>query len=104
MTGRRSGTETSHEKQLLTVLRAVRKGDFSARMPGEEAGIAGRIGDTLNEIIELNERMTKELARVSNVVGKEGKVSERASLGTLTGSWGTSLESVNSIITDLVQP
>ncbi|MGF1964573.1 MAG: HAMP domain-containing protein, partial [Aulosira sp. DedVER01a] len=91
-------------KQLLRILNAVKKGDFSARMPIDQTGIAGKISDTLNDIIEQNERMAAELQRIGNVVGKDGKVSERASLGNVRGSWLSCVNSVNTLITDLVQP
>src|SRR6185437_15580176 len=60
--------------------------------------------DTFNEVIELNERMAKELERISRVVGKEGKIHQRASLGAVSGSWEQALTSVNTLIGDLVHP
>ncbi|MER3587824.1 MAG: hypothetical protein C4322_05565, partial [Mastigocladus sp. ERB_26_1] len=91
-------------KQLLRTLSAVKKGDFSARMPIDQTGMAGKIADTLNDIIEQNERLTAELQRIGNVVGKDGKISERASLGNVRGGWSACVDSVNTLITDLVQP
>ncbi|ALF53700.1 chemotaxis protein CheY [Nostoc piscinale CENA21] len=91
-------------KQLLKTLTAVKKGDFSVRMSVENTGLAGKIADTLNDIIDQNERMALELQRIGNVVGKEGKITERASLGTVRGSWSDCVNSVNTLITDLVQP
>src|SRR5262249_48897139 len=49
------------ERVLLAVLSAFKKGNFSVRLPAEWTGIAGRISDTLNDVIELNERMAREL-------------------------------------------
>ncbi|NMG05363.1 HAMP domain-containing protein [Brasilonema sp. UFV-L1] len=91
-------------KQLLKTLVAVKKGDFSARMPIDQTGMAGKISDTLNDIIEQNERLTAELQRISHVVGKDGRISERASLGNARGSWSDCVNSVNTLVTDLVQP
>jgi HAMP domain-containing protein/signal transduction histidine kinase/CheY-like chemotaxis protein len=91
-------------KQLLHVLSEVKRGNFSARMPIDQTGIAGKIADTLNDIIELNERTAAELERISTVVGKEGKLNERASLSGAKGSWQACFTSVNALITDLVQP
>ncbi|MEI1377325.1 response regulator [Nostoc sp. UHCC 0926] len=90
--------------QLLRTLNAVKQGDFSARMPIDHTGVAGKIADTLNDIIDHNERMAAELQRIGNVVGKEGKIAERASLGNVRGSWSDCVTSVNTLITDLVQP
>ncbi|MEH2198561.1 HAMP domain-containing protein [Nostoc sp.] len=90
--------------QLLRTLNAVKQGNFSARMPIDHTGVAGKIADTLNDIIDQNERMAAELQRIGNVVGKEGKIADRASLGDVRGSWSDCVTSVNTLITDLVQP
>ncbi|MEH2325169.1 MAG: HAMP domain-containing protein [Nostoc sp.] len=90
--------------QLLRTVNAVKQGDFSARMPIDHTGVAGKIADTLNDIIDQNERMAAELQRIGNVVGKEGKIADRASLGDVRGSWSDCVNSVNTLITDLVQP
>src|SRR5512132_3910440 len=92
------------ERMLLRTLTAIKKGDFRARMPVEFTGRQGRIADTLNDIIDLNERGTSEIERISTVVGKEGKLSARAQVPTANGQWVVLAESVNSLITDLVQP
>jgi len=89
---------------VLATLIAFKKGDFSVRLPVNQVGIAGKIADVLNDIFELNENMSKELARVSTAVGKEGRISKRASLAAGSGEWASCVESVNSLITDLVQP
>jgi HAMP domain-containing protein/CheY-like chemotaxis protein/signal transduction histidine kinase len=91
-------------RMLLHVLNAYRKGDFSVRMPGDQTGVAGKIADTLNEIIEMNERSARELDRVAKVVGKEGRLAQRANLPGAVGQWTSYSESVNSLIADLVQP
>ncbi len=96
--------EVLDTKQLLKTLVAVKKGNFSVRMPIEQTGMAGKIADTLNDIIDQNERMANELKRISIVVGKEGRITQRASLAAAGGSWTASIDSVNTLITDLVQP
>ena len=90
--------------QLLAVLSAVRKGDFSVKMPLTQVGIAGKISDALNDIIDLNRETTRELERVSQAVGKEGRITQRAHLQGAAGSWADSVDSVNTLIADLVQP
>ena len=71
------------ERQLLKVLMAIKKGDFSARMPIDKSGVAGKIADTLNDVIELNERMSREFERINTVVGKEGQDKQLAVLNDL---------------------
>jgi methyl-accepting chemotaxis protein len=92
------------QKQLLRVLMAVKKGDFTVRMPDDLTGTAGKIADTLNDIIDLNDRMSRELEHISTVVAKEGQITQRVSLGSPGGSWSASVNSVNTLITNLVQP
>jgi HAMP domain-containing protein/signal transduction histidine kinase/CheY-like chemotaxis protein len=91
-------------KELLSVLLAVKKGDFSARMLPDRTGLAGKIADTVNSIIEVNEYITKEFQKMSRMVGKEGKTTQRASIRHLQGSWADCIDSVNSMVADLVQP
>jgi HAMP domain-containing protein/CheY-like chemotaxis protein/signal transduction histidine kinase len=97
-------TEVLDASQTLAVLIAFKKGDFSVRLPVNQVGLAGKIADTLNDIFELNENMAAELARVSGAVGKEGKIGQRALLPAAAGSWQSCVDSVNSLISDLVQP
>ena len=72
---------------LLSVLTAIKKGDFSARMPLDWTGVHGKIADTLNDIAETNDKISRELDRVSKAVGKEGKLAERVSFGSVSGAW-----------------
>ncbi len=97
-------TDVLDANQVLTALVAFRKGDFSVRLPVDQVGVTGKIADTLNEIFELNETMANELSRISAAVGKEGKINQRAFLATGSGGWGACVNSVNSLISDLVQP
>ena len=91
-------------KLLLSVLTAVKKGDFSARMPLDWTGIHGKIADTLNDIIDLEDKVSRGLDRVSKTVGKEGKLEARMSLGSADGAWARKVESVNALISDLGRP
>jgi HAMP domain-containing protein/signal transduction histidine kinase len=91
-------------KQLLAALTAFKRGDFSAQLPDDWTGIAGKVADTFNDVIRLNQRLTQELARIGQVVGKEGRIRQRASLGGASGSWTDAMRSVNNLIEDLVHP
>src|SRR4051812_30451817 len=97
-------SDSLNAKLLLKTLVAFKKGDFSARLPGEWTGEAGKIADTLNEIIELSDRTAKELERVSRVVGKEGKIVHRSTVPGASGSWLRLVESTNLLIDDMARP
>jgi HAMP domain-containing protein/signal transduction histidine kinase/CheY-like chemotaxis protein len=96
--------EAYDKAELLRALLAFKRGDFSVRLPVDLGGVDGKIADAFNEVIELNERMSKELARVSRVVGKEGRISQRAGIGQVSGAWEDCVESVNALVEDLVHP
>jgi HAMP domain-containing protein/CheY-like chemotaxis protein/signal transduction histidine kinase len=58
----------------------------------------------MNDIIGMMSDTTDEIERVSRVVGKEGKLSQRAALPGARGSWKARIEAMNSLIDDLVRP
>src|SRR6478736_6206794 len=90
--------ETLNTRELLNVLLAAKKGNFTKRMAPDQTGVAGKIADALNDVLDLQERLCAELARVSNVVGKEGKTTEQAALAGAGGSWSNCVGSVNDLI------
>ena len=85
-------------KLLLSTLMALKKGDFSARMPSDWTGVSGKIADTLNDIIETNEKLVKAVTEVSRVVGREGRLTQRASVHNVSGGWSTIISAVNTLI------
>ncbi|HXT95147.1 MAG TPA: HAMP domain-containing protein [Polyangia bacterium] len=102
---------------LLTALRAARRGDFSARLSfeldrpdAEETTNAavdrlmGEIAREFNAVVTLNEAFVTQAVRVERVVGREGRMNERASLGETSGGWAESIGAINALIGDLVQP
>jgi signal transduction histidine kinase/HAMP domain-containing protein/ActR/RegA family two-component response regulator len=95
---------TVDAKALLSVLAQVKGGDFTARMPVDWTGVAGKVADSLNDVIVSNQALEAELARVSEMVGKEGRLSQRVVLGGWAQSWSGSVESVNNLIDALVRP
>ena len=96
--------DSLNTKLLLKALVAFKKGDFSIRLPGEWTGEAGKIADTLNDIIELSDKTAREVERVSRVVGKEGKIMHRAAVPAASGSWLRLIDSANLLIDDMARP
>ena len=91
-------------KILVDVLAQVLEGDFSARMPREWTGVAGKAADGINAVILANQSLEDELARISRVVGTQGELSKRVAPLGGTRSWDRSVESVNNLIESLVRP
>ncbi|MEO6404533.1 MAG: HAMP domain-containing protein [Ferruginibacter sp.] len=92
------------DKNLLHILTQVRNGNFSIRMPIDETGMNGKICDTLNEIISLNEKMMEEFSRAGNTIGKKGRLTQRIESPSSKGAWKNGIESLNTLISDLVHP
>ncbi|HEX5777906.1 MAG TPA: response regulator [Xanthobacteraceae bacterium] len=101
-----SGTEVSSAElsALLQSLQAMKAGDFSVRMSTEQAGTFGKIADAFNEIVAANEQMARQLERVGQVVGREGKTRQRVKFALGHGAWSEMEASVNSLIDDLLWP
>ncbi len=92
------------DSDLFKILFKVKNGNFSVRLPEDQVGIKGKICDTINAIIELNEKMVVEFEKVGNSIGKQGKLTQRVEIDGAKGSWGACVESVNGLISDLVHP
>ncbi|HEY1498050.1 MAG TPA: HAMP domain-containing protein [Acidobacteriaceae bacterium] len=102
-----NGTDTAVPDYLpiiLMGLQTMKDGDFSVRLPGSWTGLAGKIADHFNEIVSANEQMARELKRVGQAVGKEGKTRERIRVPRHLGAWDEMETSVNTLIEDLLRP
>ncbi|MFI1994700.1 HAMP domain-containing protein [Actinoplanes sp. NPDC020271] len=89
--------------ELAEALRRVRRGDLKVRLP-RRGGPAGAVAEAFNEVISLQERQNLDLKRISRIVGREGRLTERLDEEGLDGSWADSVRSINSLIDDLGRP
>jgi HAMP domain-containing protein/CheY-like chemotaxis protein/signal transduction histidine kinase len=99
-----NGGSSGELRELLDALQAMRVGDFSVRMANDHVGIMGKVADAFNEIVAANQRMAKQLERVGQVVGREGKTRQRVRFSLSSGAWGEMESSVNTLIDDLLWP
>ena len=89
---------------VLASLQSMRDGDFSVRLPVNWTGLSGKIADTFNEIVAANQQMAKELKRVGQVIGKEGRTREQTRFQQSRGAWGEMELSLNTLVEDLLRP
>jgi hypothetical protein len=91
-------------KTTFAALTALKKGDFTRSItPGmDRTGRPDR--RRLQRCDRANERMASELARLSRVVGKEGKISGARIAGRSLRLLGESIDSVNALIGDWCIP
>ncbi|HEX8038444.1 MAG TPA: hypothetical protein VF490_04815, partial [Chryseosolibacter sp.] len=91
-------------RELLRVLNEVKNGNFSARMPFDQVGVSGKVCDTMNEIISMNDTIIREFMKAGEIIGKQGKLNQRIEISNAKGSWSQGVESLNTLISDLVHP
>ncbi|MCC6533290.1 MAG: HAMP domain-containing protein [Burkholderiales bacterium] len=91
-------------RQLVRALQSVREGDFSVRLPAEWTGVYGKVADLFNDIVGTNAHLARELNRVGEAVGKEGRTRQRMKAQRRSGAWGAMEDSVNTLIEDLLWP
>src|SRR5258708_17790952 len=90
---------------LLEALRAVEQGDFAVRLSVGRRGVLADVARVFNTVVARNAALASEMVRTERVVGREGRMTERLSLGSDgAGGWVTIVGSINALIGDLVQP
>src|SRR5260370_41074813 len=87
---KKAGADTMEPRVMISVLTAVKRGDFTARLPANWTGSAGKVASALNEVIESNQQLDRVLQRLGKRVGKEAQIS-RAALGDAGGARATPL-------------
>ncbi len=91
-------------RRLLAGMRDLKEGDFNVRLPVLDDPLLAEIADEFNGIAKLSTRMCDEMTRVSKTIGRQGQMNDRVSIGAVTGGWRQTIDSVNTLITDLASP
>ncbi len=102
----RSGTLEVSKKDLqalVAALRQARDGEDGVRLDGM-TGAMGDVAKAFNQLADRREGLVGELERVGKVIGREGRMTERAALRGAKGSWAAGIGAVNGMIEDLVRP
>ncbi|HTM62652.1 MAG TPA: HAMP domain-containing protein [Burkholderiales bacterium] len=89
---------------IHAALVALRRGDPGAKLPIQGSPQFSKVADVFNDLVEQNVSMAEELSKLSQAVGKEGKLRRRAALPQARGFWAQSVENINALIDDLVHP
>ena len=102
--GGNGGVDEASLERVEQALRAAAAGDFSIRLPGRRRDTVGRLESAYNQLAARNAALEAELIRVGRIIGREGRMTERARLHGARGAWRSSIESLNGLIDDLVRP
>jgi HAMP domain-containing protein/CheY-like chemotaxis protein/GAF domain-containing protein len=90
-------------QELVDALRRARDGESDVRL-SQKSGAMGDVARVFNQLSERREAITQEVSRVSRVIGREGRMTERAAVRGAKGGWKDTVDSVNTVIEDLVRP
>jgi HAMP domain-containing protein/signal transduction histidine kinase/DNA-binding response OmpR family regulator len=96
--------DAGRARRLMVAMLAFRDGDFSVRLPTDWDGTFGRIAEAFNQALAHEDRISRDLTRLSVTVGKEGRLKQRMSLHGAVGGWAAKVDSLNTLLDDLVRP
>ncbi|WP_240676027.1 HAMP domain-containing protein [Botryobacter ruber] len=95
---------TTQVRGIVRVVTAVSKGDLTQKLTLEARGEVAELADTINSmVVDLN-RLAGEVSRVARVAGVEGKLTERATLQGVGGSWKELVDTLNDLLESIVAP
>ncbi|WP_299759667.1 HAMP domain-containing protein [uncultured Pontibacter sp.] len=95
---------TTQVRGIVKVVTAVSKGDLTQKLMLEAKGEMADLADTINTmVVDLN-RLAGEVSRVARVAGVEGKLTERATLQGVGGSWKELVDTLNDLLESIVTP
>ncbi len=90
--------------RLREGLRRTRDGDFSIRLGTSDDPEVAELFELFDDSASLRAALTDEIVRVSRTVGREGQMGERVHLEAAGGGWGLTVDALNSLIADVLQP
>ncbi|MEX0967537.1 MAG: HAMP domain-containing protein [Bacteroidia bacterium] len=95
---------TMQVRGIIKVVTAVSKGDLTQSLKLEAKGEVAELAETINSmVVDLN-RLANEVSRVAKVAGEEGKLTERATLQGVSGSWKEIVDTLNDLLESIVTP
>ncbi|HEY3605421.1 MAG TPA: HAMP domain-containing protein, partial [Sporichthyaceae bacterium] len=89
--------------ELMEALGRVADGDFGVRLRRRE-GRLGEVSTRFNEVARQLENQSVAIHKISQVVGREGRTTERLSEEPLRGTWLANARAINELIDDLTRP
>ena len=104
LTAQEAQLAEARSRQILAAMMALADGDFKARLPSDWSGTDGRIAEAFNQASRNAGHITSEADRVRTTVGKEGRLSQRMSAPGAIGGWAEQVQSLNTLMDDLVRP
>ncbi len=95
---------TTQVRGIVKVVTAVSKGDLTQKLTLEAKGEVAELADTINRMVDDLNRLASEVSRVAKVAGVEGKLTERATVGGVSGSWKELVDTLNALLESIASP
>jgi HAMP domain-containing protein/CheY-like chemotaxis protein len=88
-------------RQLLSALRAFRRGEFDTRLPDEHVGVDGQICEAFNDLAQFAAGLQTDVVELRSIVGVEGRTHRRLNRGAARGGWSAYVNGVNELLDDV---
>ncbi|WP_258049034.1 HAMP domain-containing protein [Hymenobacter sp. NBH84] len=95
---------TTQVRGLVKVVTAVSQGDLTQSLELDAKGEVADLADTINRMVADLNRLAVEVSRVAKVAGVEGKLTERATVGGVSGSWKELVDTLNDLLESIASP
>jgi len=95
---------TNQVRNIAQVGTAIANGDLTQKITVEAAGEIAELKETLNNMVDNLNRLASEVSRVAQVAGAEGRLSERAKVEGVAGSWKDIVDTLNTLIDSIATP
>jgi methyl-accepting chemotaxis protein len=95
---------TTQVRGIVKVVTAVSKGDLTQKLTLQAKGELADLADTINRMVDDLNRLAVEVSRVAKVAGVEGKLTERATVGGVSGSWKELVDTLNALLESIASP
>jgi HAMP domain-containing protein/CheY-like chemotaxis protein/signal transduction histidine kinase len=99
--GTREHKDSLDRRQLLSALRAFRRGEFDIRLPDELVGLDGQICEAFNDLAQFAGGLSVEVEELRQTVGLEGRTHRRLNKSNARGGWSVYVSGVNGLLDDV---
>src|SRR5258708_31698120 len=98
-----NGSMEIRSRRMLATMVAFRDGNFSVRLPSDWEGIDGQIATVFNQALSHEDQLSREVERLSRIVGREGRLTQRMSVPGATGGGAAQRHCLNTPLADPLQ-
>jgi methyl-accepting chemotaxis protein len=95
---------TNQVRNIAQVSAAIANGDLTQKITVDARGEIAEVKTTVNNMVDNLNRLAGEVSRVAQVAGAEGKLTERAKVEGVRGSWKDIVDTLNNLINSIATP